>query len=239
MIYTGGVSWRTFRFARPDGRNAIGFAPRIAGALGAANISTWSTRPRRTCRWTSTGRRCHATGAGIGRRIVERDTAIDPYAPWQSGPAYPGSEEYDLETVLIHELGHWSGNDHARRCAASPMVRALEHGRWSAARSTPASLTAAWRRRRLRAAAAVCATFITASPSGFPSASPHGQRWHRGDGVGAQGAARQQAVTTRRSFRCGTTSQVAVATRMTQWDSVPKRLLRSSVPTVHPQLRDR
>ena len=126
-ITTGGVSQGTFRFSRPDGRDAIGFAHRPYGTLGTTNI--WSARvyrPRRVCGQS----RCRIVRRYIGRRIVERDTAFDLSVPWQQGPAYPTPEQYDLETTMIHELGHWAGNDHVKRCSPSPMVAALGAGDW-------------------------------------------------------------------------------------------------------------
>jgi hypothetical protein len=65
----------------------------------------------------------------IGRQIVERDVAIDPEAPWQQGPAYPSFVEFDLETVIAHELGHWAGNGHRRSCSHL-MTPALDAGDW-------------------------------------------------------------------------------------------------------------
>ena len=129
-IITGGVSWRTFRFARPDGRNGIGFASRPDGVLGTTSIWTARVyRTRRVCRQTLSGRRCRTVRRYQGRQIVERDTAIDPSVIWQQGPAYPSGEQFDLETVIVHELGHWAGNDHRRSCK-NPMLRAIDAGDW-------------------------------------------------------------------------------------------------------------
>jgi hypothetical protein len=130
-ITTGGVSWRTFRFAHPDGRNGIGFARLPEGTLGQTN--TWTARVyrrARSCRWTSTGRHCRMVRRYLGRRIVERDTALERDVAWQQGPEYPDAAEYDLESVIIHELGHWARNKHARDCSASPMIPALDSGDW-------------------------------------------------------------------------------------------------------------
>jgi hypothetical protein len=129
-IYTGGVTWRTFRFARPDGRNGIGFAMLPYDVLGTTK--TWTARvyrSRRVCQRTASGRRCRTVRRYLGRQIIERDTALNPTVPWQQGPAYPGPDEYDLETVIIHELGHWAGNNHRRSCS-NPMLAAIDAGDW-------------------------------------------------------------------------------------------------------------
>jgi hypothetical protein len=47
------------------------------------------------------------------------------------GPARPAADEYDLESVVLHELGHMAGNrKHSRRCMNSPMGLALGMGEW-------------------------------------------------------------------------------------------------------------
>ena len=125
------MSSGTFRFARPDGRNGIGFANLDEGTLGQTN--TWSAkvyRRKRSCRFTSAGRRCRIIRRYVGKRIVERDTAFDKSVPWQPGPAYPDANQFDLETTMIHELGHWARNGHVRDCKASPMIPALDAGDW-------------------------------------------------------------------------------------------------------------
>lgn len=64
-------------------------------------------------------------------RVVDRDLVIRPDLPWQLGPAYPAMDEYDLESVLLHELGHLAGNKgHRPRCSNSPMVEAMAAGEW-------------------------------------------------------------------------------------------------------------
>lgn len=125
-IRTGGVSWRTFRFARPDGRNGIGFAPLRDDTLGETH--TWSARvyrPRRVC----SRQGCRIARRYVGRQVVERDVALSTRITWQQGPEYPGPDEFDLESVIIHELGHWAGNQHRRSCS-NPMLRALDAGDW-------------------------------------------------------------------------------------------------------------
>jgi hypothetical protein len=50
---------------------------------------------------------------------------------WSAGPGYPGLDEIDLESVVLHELGHMAGNKkHTARCANSPLGEALGAGEW-------------------------------------------------------------------------------------------------------------
>jgi hypothetical protein len=130
-IYTGGVSAREFVFDRPDGRNGIGFDWLESGSLGTTvTYSVRLYRKRTLCRRRGGKRVCHTARRYLSSEIVERDTAFAPDVPWQQGPGYPDLEQYDLETVMIHELGHWAGNKHTRLCTASPMVPALDTGEW-------------------------------------------------------------------------------------------------------------
>jgi hypothetical protein len=64
-------------------------------------------------------------------RIVESDLALRTGENWNPGPNYPALDEIDLESVLLHELGHMAGNKkHTARCANSPMDDALGAGEW-------------------------------------------------------------------------------------------------------------
>lgn len=64
-------------------------------------------------------------------RVIEQDLALRAGELWGAGPAYPGLDEIDLESVLLHELGHMAGNkQHRSRCANSPLDEALGAGEW-------------------------------------------------------------------------------------------------------------
>jgi hypothetical protein len=63
--------------------------------------------------------------------VRDRDLVIRPDLPWQLGPGYPAMDEYDLESVLLHELSHFAGNKrHRPRCVNSPLVEAMGAGEW-------------------------------------------------------------------------------------------------------------
>jgi hypothetical protein len=91
-----------------DGRSVAGFSPDVpAGVLG---VETDFLRDG---------------------RVVERDLALSTEQSWAAGPGYPGLDQIDLESVLLHELGHMAGNKrHRARCANSPMIEALGAGEW-------------------------------------------------------------------------------------------------------------
>jgi hypothetical protein len=49
-----------------------------------------------------------------------------------SSPGYPDSAHYDLETVLLHELGHFEDPNalHSTGCEPGPMWEDLDTGEW-------------------------------------------------------------------------------------------------------------
>jgi hypothetical protein len=50
---------------------------------------------------------------------------------WAAGPGYPALDQIDLESVLLHEVGHMAGTKrHRKPCANSPMVEVLGAGEW-------------------------------------------------------------------------------------------------------------
>ena len=117
LVRNGAARWRLRVRAtlggRPvpgDGRSEIGFDTRrvASGALATTQVRSQGTT------------------------TLERDIFIRADIPWQAGPAYPVAGQVDLETVLLHELGHFAGNRrHAPRgCRNSPMVVALAAGEW-------------------------------------------------------------------------------------------------------------
>jgi hypothetical protein len=64
-------------------------------------------------------------------KVIESDLALRAGENWAPGPGYPALDEVDLESVLLHELGHMAGNKrHTTRCTNSPMIEALGAGEW-------------------------------------------------------------------------------------------------------------
>jgi hypothetical protein len=100
--------WTTAVAGVRDGRSVAGFSPDVpAGVLG---VETDFLR---------------------SGRVVERDLALSTEQIWSAGPGYPGLDQIDLESVLLHELGHMAGNKrHRPQCANSPMIEALGAGEW-------------------------------------------------------------------------------------------------------------
>jgi hypothetical protein len=114
-----------------DAHNDVGFAAALVseGALGTTTLLRQNyVRVRRVC--AAGG--CRTTRTPVGTRVVERDLALLPDVPWAQGPAHPTVEEYDLETVILHELGHWAGNLRHTPvgCHDTPMVKGLGPGEW-------------------------------------------------------------------------------------------------------------
>lgn len=108
-----------------DGRDTVGFArdvPRVA--LGVTRI--------RSVRYY---RRVGGVTRVVRERVVERDLSLAVGVPWHVGPGAPPSDKVDLQTVIVHELGHYAGNGHVRDCANSPMWTGLRPGEWWYSRS--------------------------------------------------------------------------------------------------------
>lgn len=99
-----------------DGRDTVGFTRDVPRpALGITDVERIA--------YVRAGR-------VLARRIVEQDTRFAYGAPWDPGPALPDDRHFDLETVIVHELGHYAGNHHVRNCRDSPMWVALSPGEW-------------------------------------------------------------------------------------------------------------
>jgi hypothetical protein len=115
------LAGRLGRVARSgDGVDSVGFSPGVPSyALGVTSI--------RSVRWF---RRVNGRARLVRQRVVERDTRFATGVPWHAGPGDPPVDRVDLQTVVIHELGHYAGNGHVRNCRNSPMWIALRPGEW-------------------------------------------------------------------------------------------------------------
>ncbi len=102
------LRWTSLGAGHQDGFNVAGFSSAVP--LGVLGVETDYTRRG---------------------RVIERDLALNADQTWADGPGYPGLDQVDLESVLLHELGHMAGNRrHRKRCANSPMIEALGEGEW-------------------------------------------------------------------------------------------------------------
>ncbi len=100
--------WTKLRPGRLDRRNVIGFSTALPSDV-------WG----------------RARTIGIGRRVVDRDIQLNGREKWHAGPGFPDLDEGDLETTLIHELGHAAGNPrHVKGCVNSPMIESGASGEW-------------------------------------------------------------------------------------------------------------
>jgi hypothetical protein len=97
--------------------------PRFGNGRSEVGFSTTQV-PREALAVTIIGRR---RGGGL-----ERDLIIRADIPWDQGPDHPTRTQYDLETVILHEMGHFAGNEFhvPRGCRDTPMVVGLARGEW-------------------------------------------------------------------------------------------------------------
>jgi len=120
-----------------DGHPEVGFGrtPRGALAVQVDSFERISRRGKRRCRTRMVDghreRVCRRGKRRVARVLRDADLTVDPRPNWNAGPGYPDADEYDLETVLLHEMGHFASDArHVRRCRNSPMLIALDRGEW-------------------------------------------------------------------------------------------------------------
>jgi hypothetical protein len=149
-----------------DGYVEVGWGSLRAGLLGVEtdlyrHVYRRYRKPRWICNRTLSGRRKCGWGRRklIRRRLIDADLVMNRRVVWQPGPTYPSDAEYDLESVVLHEMGHLAGNsEHAPLCEVTPMVKALDTGEWwrstadwhfnGCGLATAASAASGWRRVR-------------------------------------------------------------------------------------------
>lgn len=106
------------------GLHAAGWTTLVAGVRDGHDVAGFSAD-------VPTGVLGVETDFTSGGRVVEQDLALNPAEDWAAGPDYPGLGQIDLESVLLHELGHMAGNKrHRSLCSNSPMIVALGAGEW-------------------------------------------------------------------------------------------------------------
>jgi hypothetical protein len=101
----------------------VGGRPRFGNGRSEVGFSTAQVPPEALA-VTIIGRR---RGGGL-----ERDLIIRADIAWDEGPDHPTRQQYDLETVILHEMGHFAGNEFhvPRGCRDTPMVVGLARGEW-------------------------------------------------------------------------------------------------------------
>jgi hypothetical protein len=114
-----------------DGHSDVGFNSALVPSQ-ALGITIVQTRTRVRVHYRCVAGRC-TTSRQVGpTQVVERDVAFRADVPWEPGPAHPDLGHVDLETAIIHELGHAAGNARhtALGCYDTPMVVGLANGEW-------------------------------------------------------------------------------------------------------------
>jgi hypothetical protein len=118
LVRNSGRRWRLHSVGTLAGQ------PRFGNGRSEVGFSTTQVPPEALA-VTIIGRRRRGGG-------VERDLIIRADIPWDEGPDHPTRRQYDLETVILHEMGHFAGNEFhvPRGCRDTPMVVGLARGEW-------------------------------------------------------------------------------------------------------------
>ena len=120
-----------------DSQQVIGFSRRTnPEALGVTSVWTrtrYKVKTVRTCTRVRGKKRCRTTKKYVrdGVEVIERDIQLNPFVPWEQGPAYPAVDEYDLESTILHEIGHFANptkDNHVFACENSPMIASIAPG---------------------------------------------------------------------------------------------------------------
>ena len=122
------IRTETLREPGPDGYLVLGFSSDLPDRVLGAEVR-WYKRVRICRKHRHRGGRRHRH-CRRARVLVDNDVAINADAPWQDGPEYPAADEFDLESILLHELGHYEDNGHRFGCSNSPLVDRGAAGEW-------------------------------------------------------------------------------------------------------------
>jgi len=124
---------------RKDGTQVIGFSantnPKALGVTTVWSRYRYKLRTSKRC-WRQNGkRRCQITKRYVrsGVEVVEKDVQLNPFVPWEQGPAYPTPPSYDLESTILHELGHFANpmkDNHVFGCENTPMIDTIAPGEY-------------------------------------------------------------------------------------------------------------
>ena len=120
-----------------DGTQVIGFSratnPKALGVTSIWTRARYKSKSVKVCTRVRGRKRCRKVPRLVrdGIEVVERDVQLNPFVPWQQGPAYPSPAQYDLESTILHELGHFAHpmkDNHVFGCENSPMIDSISPG---------------------------------------------------------------------------------------------------------------
>lgn len=120
-----------------DGEQVFGFSnatnPKALGVTTVWTRARYKVKTSRRCRYVNGRRRCQTVRrtVKVGTTVVEKDVQLNPFVPWEQGPDYPTVGEYDLESTILHELGHFAHptiENHVFGCENSPMIDSISPG---------------------------------------------------------------------------------------------------------------
>jgi hypothetical protein len=120
-----------------DSQQVIGFSratnPQALGVTSVWSRTRYRVKHVRTCTRVRGKKRCRTVKKYVrdGVEVVERDIQLNPFVRWEQGPDYPASDEYDLESTILHEVGHFANptkDNHVFACENSPMIDSIAPG---------------------------------------------------------------------------------------------------------------
>jgi hypothetical protein len=120
-----------------DNAQVIGFSratnPKALGVTSIWTRTRYRVKSVKTCTRVRGKKRCKTVKKYVrdGVEVVERDIQLNPFVKWEQGPAYPAADEYDLESTILHEIGHFANpmkDNHVFGCENSPMIDAISPG---------------------------------------------------------------------------------------------------------------
>jgi hypothetical protein len=127
------VYYEYVRVRRRVAKRKNGKAVRRRGRV--VYVYKWvKVRQRRTRPYTDyvSQQKCDP-GPPVVTTTYEYDVRLNSrFTVWQTGPAYPSTNQVDIESVLLHELGHVAGLGHTSEpCpTSSPMAASSFSGDW-------------------------------------------------------------------------------------------------------------
>ena len=120
-----------------DNQQVVGFSratnPKALGVTSVWSRTRYKVKHVRVCTRVRGKRRCKTVKKYVrnGVEVVERDIQLNPFVPWEQGPDYPSETEYDLESTILHEIGHVANptkDNHVFGCENSPMIDSIAPG---------------------------------------------------------------------------------------------------------------